>query len=28
LKSGIGNRSRDALFTEAVKRAGKSPGNG
>lgn len=28
LKSGIGNRSRDALFTEAVKRAEKSPGNG
>jgi antitoxin ParD1/3/4 len=28
LKSGIGNRSRDALFAEAVKRAGKSPGNG
>jgi len=28
LKSGIGNRSKDALFTEAVKRAGKSPGNG
>ena len=28
LKSGIGNLSRDALFTEAVKRAGKSPGNG
>ena len=28
LKSGIGNRSWDALFTEAVKRAGKSPGNG
>lgn len=27
LKSGIGNRSRDALFAEAVKRAGKSPGN-
>ncbi|WP_322414687.1 type II toxin-antitoxin system ParD family antitoxin [Mesorhizobium huakuii] len=28
LKSGIGNRSRDALFAEAVKRVGKSPGNG
>ena len=28
LKSGIGKRSKDALFTEAVKRAGKSPGNG
>jgi antitoxin ParD1/3/4 len=28
LKSGIGNRSRDALFTEAVKRAEKPPGNG
>lgn len=28
LKSGIGNRSTGALFTEAVKRAGKSPGNG
>jgi antitoxin ParD1/3/4 len=28
LKSGIGNRSRDALFTKAVKRAEKPPGNG
>ncbi|RVB15774.1 type II toxin-antitoxin system ParD family antitoxin, partial [Mesorhizobium sp. M7A.F.Ca.CA.004.05.1.1] len=28
LKSGIGNRSRDALFTEAVKRAEKPSGNG
>ncbi|RWC24168.1 type II toxin-antitoxin system ParD family antitoxin [Mesorhizobium sp.] len=28
LKSGAGNRSRDALFTEAVKRAEKPPGNG
>ncbi|MER9438639.1 type II toxin-antitoxin system ParD family antitoxin [Mesorhizobium sp. M0618] len=28
LKSGIGNRSRDALFAEAVKRAEKPSGNG
>ena len=28
LKSGVGYRSSDALFTEAIKRAGKSPGNG
>ncbi|RUV16761.1 type II toxin-antitoxin system ParD family antitoxin [Mesorhizobium sp. M7A.F.Ca.MR.245.00.0.0] len=28
LKSGIGDRSRDALFTEAVKRAEKPSGNG
>ncbi|MER8633181.1 type II toxin-antitoxin system ParD family antitoxin [Mesorhizobium opportunistum] len=28
LKSGIGNRSKDALFTEAVKRAEKLPGHG
>jgi antitoxin ParD1/3/4 len=26
LRSGIGNRSRDALFTEAVERAEKTPG--
>jgi len=28
LKSGIGNRSRDELFTEAVKRAENPTGNG
>jgi antitoxin ParD1/3/4 len=28
LKSGAGNRSKDALFAAAVKRAGRSRGNG
>lgn len=28
LKSGVGNRSRDALFMEAAERAEKPPGNG